>query len=127
MIRGSNFPVLLVIALYERQKYRETSLMEQFGDFAEKYVGTLPRRIKSAGKSGGSGTLRQRRANSQLASRISELAKILERFSRSSGKLAASTRTGTRMLSRTTWSFWTARKRRRQRWMEMTKAGWTKS
>ena len=50
MIRASNFPVLLIIALYERQKYRETSLMEQFGDFAEKYMGSLPRRIKSAGK-----------------------------------------------------------------------------
>ncbi|GFZ47257.1 hypothetical protein JCM24511_05000 [Saitozyma sp. JCM 24511] len=48
MIRASNLPVLLVIALYERQKYRETTLMEQFGDFAERYVGSLPRRLRSA-------------------------------------------------------------------------------
>jgi hypothetical protein len=50
MIRASNLPVLLLIALYERQQYRETSLMEQFGDFAERYVGNLPRKIKAAGK-----------------------------------------------------------------------------
>jgi hypothetical protein len=50
MIRASNLPVLLVIALYERQKYRETTLMEQFGDFAERYVGSLPRRLRSAGE-----------------------------------------------------------------------------
>jgi predicted LPLAT superfamily acyltransferase len=49
MIRASNLPVLLIIALYERQNYRETTLMEQIGDFAEKYVGNLPRRLKSAG------------------------------------------------------------------------------
>lgn len=49
MIRLSNLPVLLVIALYERQKYRETSLLEQLGDFAERYVGSLPRRLRAAG------------------------------------------------------------------------------
>lgn len=50
MIRASNFPVLLVIALYERQQYRDTTLAEQLGDFAERYVGSLPRRLKAAGK-----------------------------------------------------------------------------
>lgn len=50
MIRASNFPVLLLISLYERQQYRDTTLMEQFGDFAERYVGSLPRRLKAAGK-----------------------------------------------------------------------------
>ncbi|OCF56114.1 hypothetical protein L486_06055 [Kwoniella mangroviensis CBS 10435] len=48
MIRVSSLPILLVIALYERQSYREQTLMEQFGDFAERYVGNLPRRIKAA-------------------------------------------------------------------------------
>jgi len=50
MIRASNFPVLLCIALYERQRYRDTTLAEQLGDFAEKYVGSLPRRLKAAGE-----------------------------------------------------------------------------
>lgn len=50
MIRVSNLPVLLCIALYERQQYRDTTLAEQLGDFAEKYVGSLPRRLKAAGK-----------------------------------------------------------------------------
>jgi hypothetical protein len=50
MIRASNFPVLLVIALYERQQYRDTTLAEQLGDFAERYVGSLPRRLKAAGE-----------------------------------------------------------------------------
>ncbi|ORX39230.1 hypothetical protein BD324DRAFT_618919 [Kockovaella imperatae] len=48
MIRLSNFPVLIVIALYERQQYRETTLMETVTDFIEKYVGSIPRRIKQA-------------------------------------------------------------------------------
>ncbi|WWD21217.1 hypothetical protein CI109_105701 [Kwoniella shandongensis] len=48
MIRVTSVPVLLVIALYERQSYRDQSLMEQFGDFAERYVGNLPRKIKAA-------------------------------------------------------------------------------
>nr|XP_019010032.1 uncharacterized protein I206_05594 [Kwoniella pini CBS 10737]OCF48813.1 hypothetical protein I206_05594 [Kwoniella pini CBS 10737] len=48
MIRVTSVPVLLTIALYERQSYREQTLMEQFGDFAERYVGNLPRRIKAA-------------------------------------------------------------------------------
>ena len=50
MIRASNFPVLLLIALYERQQYRETSMLEAMGDYMEKYVGSLPRRIKQAGE-----------------------------------------------------------------------------
>lgn len=54
MIRASNFPVLLVISLYERQQYRDTTLIEQLGDFAERYVGSLPRRLKAAGASMGS-------------------------------------------------------------------------
>ncbi|WWC90990.1 uncharacterized protein L201_005929 [Kwoniella dendrophila CBS 6074] len=48
MIRISSLPVLLLIALYERQSYREQTLLEQFGDFAERYVGNLPRRLKAA-------------------------------------------------------------------------------
>jgi hypothetical protein len=51
MIRASNLPVLLGIALHERQQYRETTVMEQIGDFVERYTGTLPRRLKAAGKS----------------------------------------------------------------------------
>ncbi|WWC63799.1 uncharacterized protein I303_106404 [Kwoniella dejecticola CBS 10117] len=48
MIRATSLPILLMIALYERQSYREQSLMESFGDFAERYVGNLPRRLKAA-------------------------------------------------------------------------------
>lgn len=51
MIRASNFPVLLIIALYERQQYRDTTVLEQIGDLAERYVGTIPRRLKAAGES----------------------------------------------------------------------------
>lgn len=51
LIRASNLPVLLAISLYERQSYRETSLVEQMGDWAERYVGNLPRRITAAGRS----------------------------------------------------------------------------
>ncbi len=50
MIRASNFPVLLGIALYERQAYHETSMVEQISEFAERYVGALPRRLKAAGE-----------------------------------------------------------------------------
>lgn len=42
--------MLLIISLYERQQYRDTTLMEQLGDFAERYVGSLPRRLKAAGQ-----------------------------------------------------------------------------
>ena len=48
MIRASNLPVLLIIALYERQQYRETSIMETISDFIEKYIGNIPRRLKQA-------------------------------------------------------------------------------
>ncbi|KAK4684377.1 hypothetical protein P7C73_g5800, partial [Tremellales sp. Uapishka_1] len=48
MIRASSFPILLGIAVYERQTYHESTLMEQFSDVAERYVGSLPRRLKAA-------------------------------------------------------------------------------
>ena len=48
MIRASNLPVLLAIALYERQQYNELSLMETISDFIEKYIGSIPRRLKQA-------------------------------------------------------------------------------
>ena len=50
LIRGSNLPVLLIIAMYERQQYRETTLLEQIGEFTERYIGNLPRRLKAAGE-----------------------------------------------------------------------------
>jgi hypothetical protein len=49
MIRASNFPVLLAIAVYERQQYNDTSVLESIWDFAEKYLGALPRVIRNAG------------------------------------------------------------------------------
>lgn len=49
MIRASNFPVLLAIAVYERQQYNDTSILESIGDYAEKYLGSLPRVLRSAG------------------------------------------------------------------------------
>ncbi|WVR08864.1 hypothetical protein IAU60_005923 [Kwoniella sp. DSM 27419] len=48
MIRLTSLPVLLLIALYERQFCREQSLMDRFGDFTERYVGNLPRKLKAA-------------------------------------------------------------------------------
>nr|ODO03889.1 hypothetical protein L204_00230 [Cryptococcus depauperatus CBS 7855] len=48
MIRVTSFHTLLLIAFYERQKYNDQSLLEQLNDFAERYVGSLPRRLKSA-------------------------------------------------------------------------------
>lgn len=50
MIRVTSVHVLLLIALYERQSYQDQGLMEQLGDFAERYVGSLPRRLKAAGE-----------------------------------------------------------------------------
>jgi hypothetical protein len=50
MIRASNFPVLLAIAVYERQQYNDTSILESIGDFAEKYLGSLPRKLMGAGQ-----------------------------------------------------------------------------
>lgn len=51
MIRVTSVHILLLIALYERQSYQDQGLMEQLGDFAERYVGSLPRRLKAAGDS----------------------------------------------------------------------------
>ena len=51
MIRASNFPVLMLISLYERRQYSDTSFMETLGDYAEHYLGTLPRKLKTASKS----------------------------------------------------------------------------
>ncbi|OCF32424.1 hypothetical protein I316_05850 [Kwoniella heveanensis BCC8398] len=48
MIRVTSLPVLLLIAMYDRQSYREQTMMEQFGDFAERYIGNLPRKLKAA-------------------------------------------------------------------------------
>ncbi|ORY33033.1 hypothetical protein BCR39DRAFT_520833 [Naematelia encephala] len=48
LIRVSNLPVLLAISLYERQQYNETTVLEQLGEFAERYVGNLPRKLKAA-------------------------------------------------------------------------------
>ena len=48
MIRASNLPVLLLIALYERQQYSQTSIMETISDWIEKYIGGIPRRLKQA-------------------------------------------------------------------------------
>ncbi|WVQ81319.1 hypothetical protein IAT38_003442 [Cryptococcus sp. DSM 104549] len=48
MIRVTSIHILLLIALYERQSYQDQTLMEQLGDFAERYVGSLPRRLKAA-------------------------------------------------------------------------------
>jgi hypothetical protein len=48
MIRASNFPVLMLISLYERRQYSDTSFMEMLGDYAEHYLGTLPRKLKTA-------------------------------------------------------------------------------
>ncbi len=50
MIRASNFPFLLGIALYERQTYHDQTMMEQLGNAAERVFGTLPRRLKAAGE-----------------------------------------------------------------------------
>lgn len=51
MIRVTSVHILFLIALYERQSYQDQGLMEQLGDFAERYVGSLPRRLKAAGNS----------------------------------------------------------------------------
>lgn len=48
MIRASNFPVLVAIALYERQQYSESGFWERVGDWIEKYIGSLPRRLTAA-------------------------------------------------------------------------------
>lgn len=50
MIRASNLPVLLCIALYERNKYDDTSMAEQIWDYVDDYLGYLPRKLRSAGE-----------------------------------------------------------------------------
>jgi hypothetical protein len=93
MIRASNLPVLLCIALYERQQYRDTTLAEQLGDFAEKYVGSLPRRLKAAGKLTTSHS--KIVADQQPASKT--LAATSGLYSRSSARSVASILAGTMM------------------------------
>lgn len=41
MIRATNLPVLLCIALYERHTYQQTTMWEQICDYTEHYVGKL--------------------------------------------------------------------------------------
>ncbi|KAL7421096.1 hypothetical protein Q5752_003980 [Cryptotrichosporon argae] len=48
MIRATNLPMLLLISFYERQMYQQLSVWEQVGDLTERYIGSLPRRIKAA-------------------------------------------------------------------------------
>jgi hypothetical protein len=51
MIRASSFPILLAIALYERQTYRQDPLMEQFEKWTDRWLGGLPRLVRNVGKS----------------------------------------------------------------------------
>src|SRR4051812_6496194 len=51
MIRASSFPILLGIALYERQTYRQDPLMEQFERWTDKWMGGFPRLIRNVGES----------------------------------------------------------------------------
>lgn len=51
MIRATNFPVLLVIALWERQTYNQQTLWEQFCDFADHYLGRLTAASECVSKS----------------------------------------------------------------------------
>ena len=48
LIRASNLPVLMMISLYERHQYSDTGLLEALGDYAERYMGALPRKLKTA-------------------------------------------------------------------------------
>jgi hypothetical protein len=41
MIRVTNLPVLLIIALYERQTYSNMSVWEQICDYTDHYVGKI--------------------------------------------------------------------------------------
>ena len=50
MIRITNLPALLLIALYERQQYKDETLLEQLWDFLDDRVGYLPRKLRAAGK-----------------------------------------------------------------------------
>jgi len=51
LIRASNLPVLMMISLYERHQYSDTGLLEALGDYAERYMGALPRKLKTASTS----------------------------------------------------------------------------
>ncbi|KAJ9103807.1 hypothetical protein QFC21_002269 [Naganishia friedmannii] len=48
MIRATSFPILLAIAIYERQKFHHTSISDWVEKQLEKYCGSAPRRIKNA-------------------------------------------------------------------------------
>ena len=50
LIRATNFPVLLIVALYERRQYSDTTIMEELADFTERYVGSIPRKLTAAGE-----------------------------------------------------------------------------
>ncbi len=50
MIRLTSFPILVLIALYERQTYRRDSLMEQLEALSDKYLGGVPKLIRNAGE-----------------------------------------------------------------------------
>ena len=50
MIRITNLPALLLIALYERQQFKDQTLLEQLWDFLDDRVGYLPRKLRAAGQ-----------------------------------------------------------------------------
>lgn len=50
-IRATSFPLLLGIAVYERQKYHPMSLTDRLDKFSEQYLGDLPRIIGNASES----------------------------------------------------------------------------
>jgi hypothetical protein len=50
MIRITNLPALLLIALYERQQFKDQTLLEQLWDFLDDRVGYLPRKLRAAGE-----------------------------------------------------------------------------
>lgn len=41
MIRVTNLPVLMLIALYERQTYNQSTLWEQICDYADRYFSII--------------------------------------------------------------------------------------
>jgi hypothetical protein len=52
MIRATSFPILLAIAVYERQKYHPVPLDERIERWFDRNVGTWPRRLWNGGVSG---------------------------------------------------------------------------
>ncbi|KAJ9092239.1 hypothetical protein QFC19_008776 [Naganishia cerealis] len=48
MIRATSFPILLAIAIYERQKFHHSSFSDWIEKGLEKHCGSAPRRIKNA-------------------------------------------------------------------------------